>query len=141
MLKGLRWPSLGAVGLCGPALAFRGLLWACVGRRWPSLGAVGLRGPALAFRELLWACVGLRWPSLGAVGFVLVMQKKTKTKKKGEEIYLGLETQLRLESRLLPKWWWSRLGAWWWWWWFCWRRRHRCGGCCRDGKVESVTKT
>jgi hypothetical protein len=40
-----------------------------VGRRWPSLGAVGLRGPALAFRGLLWACVGLRWPSLAAVGF------------------------------------------------------------------------
>ena len=47
--------------------------------------------------------------------------------------------QLRLESRLLLKWWWSR-----------WARggggggfvvgRHRCGGCCRDGKVESVTK-
>ena len=42
---------------------------ACVGLRWPSLGAVGLRGPALAFRGLLWACVGLRWPSLAAVGF------------------------------------------------------------------------
>jgi len=52
---------LGAVGLRGPALAFRGLLWACVGLRWPSLGAVGLRGPALAFRGLLWACVDLRW--------------------------------------------------------------------------------
>src|SRR5271155_2845369 len=59
---GLHVPSLGAVGLRGPALAFRGLLWACVGLCWPSLGAVGFRGPALA-------CVGLRWPSSGAVGF------------------------------------------------------------------------
>src|SRR5271168_2933719 len=33
---------------------------ACVGLCWPSLGAVGLRGPVLAFRGLLWACVGLR---------------------------------------------------------------------------------
>ena len=47
---GLRWPS---VGCCGPALAFRELLWACVGLCWPLLGAVGLRGPALAFRGLL----------------------------------------------------------------------------------------
>src|SRR6202522_1465675 len=71
MSKGLRWPSLGAVGLCGPALAFRGLLWAFVGLRWPSLGAVGLRGPALAFRGLLWAFVGRRWccgPLLAVVG-------------------------------------------------------------------------
>src|ERR1700678_1639256 len=48
---GLRWPS---VGCCGPALAFRGLLWACVGRRW-----------------VLWAFVGLRWPSVSCCGPVL----------------------------------------------------------------------
>src|ERR1700678_1432241 len=67
-------------------------------------------------------------------------KKKKKTQKKREEIYLGLEMQLRLESHLLLKWWWSCLGAWWWWWWFCCRCRHRCGGCCCGGKVESVTK-
>src|SRR5271168_3437118 len=68
---GLRVPSLGAVGLRGPVLAFCELLWACVGLRWPSLGAVGLRGPALAVVGccgLSWACVDLRWSSLGAVG-------------------------------------------------------------------------
>ena len=62
---GLHVPSLGAVGLHGHPLAFRGLLWACVGLSWPSSGAVGLRGPALAFRGLSWL---LSEPKRGVVG-------------------------------------------------------------------------
>src|ERR1700678_1566268 len=78
---GLHVPSLGAVGLRGHPLAFRGLLWACVGLCWPSSGAVGLCGPALPAltcigrRWALWACIGLpwaavdlRWPLLAVVG-------------------------------------------------------------------------
>src|ERR1700678_1080365 len=61
---GRRWPSLGAVGLCGPALAFHGLLWAFVGRCWccgPLLACVGCFVP-------LWACFGRCGPSLAVVG-------------------------------------------------------------------------
>src|ERR1700678_1551884 len=78
---------------------------------------------------VVWALVTARG-GRGVLGKKIVVCNKNmlvslhnnnkKTKKKREEIYLGRETQLRLESRLLLKWWWSRLGTWWWWWWwFC----------------------
>ena len=59
---GPHWPSLAAIGCCGPCCE---PALAAVGLHWPSLAAVGLHWPLLAV-------VGLRWPlglMVGALAF------------------------------------------------------------------------